>query len=770
MRLLIDNLDGQGAVEYSACLSPTGPLTIQRTLNAITRCTGTLCLAPLGMAVLVRRARVFITTDGGDTLFTGYLVSEPVPDFDEVSTRADASAFRFEALSDEWLLDLQPVTQSGAVLSSTVGDVARTLAQRSGSSVIDTTSATLTTALGVFHPDQGDTVSANLGTAAAGGYGTYRILGGALGLAQAGTNTIDFTQSNGTLALRDLQFAQGRELVNDVTVAGDMEGTAYITEVFNGDGTTQTFQLAGTPFALPDAMIVSDTFSATNFDTTVWKGTDPGSFLSLTGAGLTMSGGNGQDGQTVLALLDSVEMSGTLVAEADTTLLNAGSDGVLCGFYSGQTILQDCIAGVRIRQSSGQTIAIALINGAESGTAIPIPPGHAYTFRVRLHCNETQRVKQTYYARVAGIVTQFGGGLVDGGLSIVIEARDQGLASSTAASILFDGSISASPAVCTFAAVDAVQMFGSVGAVSVQRTGSSWVVSRHTDGSETTRLLGAVGEGLDASLSADGSMTFYPGRIPAAGEQVLVKYRRGARAIARLQDAASVGAEAATGLPGVAQWVGQVKTPVARGSVDCESAAAALLAVSSDRIAAMQGKCSVDDAQTVADLWPGDLLKVYSGSGTCDVMVRAVTLTDGNAAPESIGYAMEFANDWAKSLSMTTSNTLPADTEVPRLPSLGAASVLANLPDLKLVSASATVLQIDSGLAPPAGGGFEVRRRDAGFGLSTGDDLVLRSPVRSFQIPRLGAREQFFIRMYDGSTPPLYSRFSSAVYADLPVG
>ncbi|ADV80926.1 hypothetical protein [Terriglobus saanensis] len=770
MRLLIDNLDGQGVLDYSACLSPAGPLTVRRRLNAISECTATLCLVPLGMAVPARRARVFVTTDAGNALFTGYLVSEPVPDFDEVATRSDASAFRLEALSDEWLLDQQPVTQNGAVLSSTVGDVARTLALRSGSNMIDTSGATLATAVGVFHPQVGETVSANLGAAAAGGYGSYRVLNGALSLAQAGTNTVDFTQSNGTPALRDLQFAQARTLVNDITVAGEMEGTAYITEVFSGDGTTQAFQLAERPFALSDAVIVSDTFSSASFDTTVWKGTDPGSFLSLTGAGLTMRGGNGFDGQTVLALIDSIEMAGTLVVEADGVLLNAGSDGVLCAFYSGQTVRADCIAGVSIRQTSGQTVAIALINGVESGTAMPIAAGHAYTFRVRVHCNETLRVLQTYSARVAGTVTQFGGGLVDGGLSIVIEARDQGLASSTAASILFDGTIPASPAVCRFAVVDAVQMFGSVAAVSVERTGSAWVVSRHADGSEATRLLGAVGEGLDGSLSSGGLLTFYPGRIPAAGEQVLVKYRRAARAIARLQDAASVAAEASTGLPGVAQWVGQVKSPVARGSADCENAAAAMLATSSDRVAAMQGKCSADEVQAVADVWPGDLLKVYSAQGTCEVMVRAVTLTDGNAAPEWIGYTMEFANDWAKNVSMTTSNALPADTEVPRLPSLGAASVLANLPDLKLVSASATVLQIDSGLAPPEGGGVEVRRRDAGFGVSTGDDLVLRSPVRSFQIPRLAAREQFFIRMYDGSTPPLYSRFSSAIYADVPVG
>jgi hypothetical protein len=48
-------------------------------------------------------------------------------------------------------------------------------------------------------------------------------------------------------------------------------------------------------------------------------------------------------------------------------------------------------------------------------------------------------------------------------------------------------------------------------------------------------------------------------------------------------------------------------------------------------------------------------------------------------------------------------------------------------------------------------------------------DLVLRSPVRSFSIPREGQVEHYYVRMYDGSTPPMYSRFSSAVFTDLPV-
>ncbi len=79
-------------------------------------------------------------------------------------------------------------------------------------------------------------------------------------------------------------------------------------------------------------------------------------------------------------------------------------------------------------------------------------------------------------------------------------------------------------------------------------------------------------------------------------------------------------------------------------------------------------------------------------------------------------------------------------------------------------------IQIDAGCDPPQGGGFEVRRADWNFGANVDvPDLVLRSPVRDFSIPRAAQVERYYVRMYDASTPPLYSRFSSAVFVDVPL-
>ncbi|MCA1596997.1 MAG: hypothetical protein LC772_11310, partial [Chloroflexi bacterium] len=100
----------------------------------------------------------------------------------------------------------------------------------------------------------------------------------------------------------------------------------------------------------------------------------------------------------------------------------------------------------------------------------------------------------------------------------------------------------------------------------------------------------------------------------------------------------------------------------------------------------------------------------------------------------------------------------------------GPAEVAANLPQLAVTSLTTTALQVSAGVVPPTGGGFEVRRRDWYFGVGVdAPDFVLRSPVESFSIPRASQVERFYVRMYDGSTPPRYSRWSSALFVNWPV-
>jgi hypothetical protein len=439
--------------------------------------------------------------------------------------------------------------------------------------------------------------------------------------------------------------------------------------------------------------------------------------------------------------------------------------------------MANCFAGYNVRQSDGTTFITPMINSVEVGTTYTVLTGHAYTLRIRLHCPEMQRVLQTYYTMVDGALEAFGGGLTASPGTLVFELIDQGAASNTPAIILYDGAtaspIASTPAACTFCVVNSVQLFGSIGYVKLTVPSSAWVTSILPSGEVETRLIGIAGEGVDCEISATGKITFFAGRIPVAGEYVTVAYRNSERSVTRVEDAASVAAEATGGAPGTAQWLGKVLKPSARSSADCENAALAVLSFSTNRAAAITGTYAAVNLQQTSDVWPGDVLALAQNGITTTVIVRKVGIERTSAYAEALDYTIDFANDWAEGLGLTLSEAIAADAIFPQSPltrtQLAAGNVLANLPQLQVVSATTSALQVDAGTAPPAGGGFEVRRRDNAFGPNVAQDLVLRSPVRSFSIPREAQVERYYVRMYDASTPPLYSRFSSAVFINLPV-
>jgi hypothetical protein len=768
VKVTIDNLDGLGAVDYSGAVCSDSPLKIERVLNAPSRCSGMFDVGDAAVAVPVRRGRVVISSDSGTVLFTGYVATDPEAVYAGNGTKGPVYRYAFGAVSDEWLLDKQAVVQSGTGLAQPAGQLLQTLTNRLDAGLFTTAGVASGPSVGVFVPSQTSTWSVNAGDLAASTYTSYRVLDGALTLQPAGTVTHVMSDGDGVMQVAALKLGQVKELANDVTLSGAMEPTAYISETFAGDGTTTVFQLSEAPFRVTASAgkLLTDSFNEGAFDHTIWEVSDPGSHLGFSAAGLTMTGGNGFDGQTTLTAINAVELGGTLVIEAGNLQLGAGSAGVVCGLYSGATEMANCFAGYNVSQSGGATVVTPMVNGAVVGTVYTLLSGHSYTLRIRLHCVEMQRVLQTYYAMVNGAVQSFGGGLVAAPMAVVFELQDLGAASNTPATVLYDGAVTSSPASCNFVAVNCVQLFGSMGYCRVTQTGSAWVVSTLPSGVKETRLIGIAGEGVDCKVSATGTVTFLAGRVPVANELVTVVYRGDQRSVARLENAASVAAEAAGGMPGTARWLGKVLQPVARCSVDCESAAAAVLSFSASRAAAFAGTYSVVNP---ADIWPGDVLAITSAGQTISVVVRQVVIEDGGAWPEALAYRMEFANDWAEGLGLKLSEAIAADAWLPQTALSAPGNVLANLQQLQVVSATETALQVDAGMAPPAGGGFEVRRRDGDFGPGVDQDLVLRSPVRSFSIPREGQVEHYYVRMYDGSTPPVYSRFSSAVFTDLPV-
>jgi hypothetical protein len=228
-------------------------------------------------------------------------------------------------------------------------------------------------------------------------------------------------------------------------------------------------------------------------------------------------------------------------------------------------------------------------------------------------------------------------------------------------------------------------------------------------------------------------------------------------------------------MPATAVWMGTVTKPAARSSVDCRNAAQALVTAAASVSAAWSGRYRTSNAALAQgpggfrDVWPGDALglnapslPIAAGEAglTAQVVIRQVSLTYTASVPDVVAYDMQFSNDWANDLSVKTSGTVPADAW---LPAAIGPTYLANLNGLTVTAVTSLAVSVQTNATPPVGGGFEVRRRDFAFQAGQDADLVLRSMVGNFDIPRATEADRFYVRMYDGAMPPNYSEFSAMV-------
>jgi hypothetical protein len=212
-----------------------------------------------------------------------------------------------------------------------------------------------------------------------------------------------------------------------------------------------------------------------------------------------------------------------------------------------------------------------------------------------------------------------------------------------------------------------------------------------------------------------------------------------------------------------------VTSPAARSSADCRNAALVMEQAAASVSALWSGTYKGTRESFAEDVWPGDalLLNAPSTSLNAQVVVRTVKVSYRASYPDLVEYAISFANDWADDLAIKTSATVPTDAW---LPAAVAPTVLANLTGLTVTTLNGTTVAISAGITPPSGGGFEIRRRDFAFMAGEDPGLVVRATLPNMIFSRESANDRFYIRMYDGSTPPNYSEFSTALFINLPLG
>ncbi len=772
MKATIDAFDGRGPMDYSQAIDAKDPIRIVRRLNEPSLCTFGIVAMNTSLPLL-RNSQVRISDSDGNCYFSGYLATEPMNEYLGSDSEGGYFIAHVSAASDEVLLDRQMLGGMSSTAGQTASSLMAGLTGEIGAGLVNVDRLDCPRVLGHFSAVATETWSKNAGEVASRARASYRIVDGNLTMAPIGSAVHELSEGDGSLQVGALKATMAKELVNDVLLCGEEEPSAYVTELFEGDGTTALFDLTDTPFttAASDKTWLNERFDEPAIDSRTWRVADPGAHLSLTSAGLTFSGGTGIAGQTTLTAASVLEAGGSLLLEAGGVVLDAGSDGLLLGLCQGTANEANCFAGFRVKQAGGVTSVVAVAGGTESGPSALVNAGSVYTLRLRIYCSEQQRVLESFYSEGDSGLMAFGGDLIAASARVVMEIQELINGMPASAVVFYDGVIGEAPATASLVVASSTQLTGSIRSVLVERPTPVWVRSAPLSGGWTTRRIGSSVSSGECRLEAPGSVRFFPGSIPAAGECISVSYRTKRRAVARNSRQESVEREGVAGFPGTCAFAGTLTRPKARSSADCENASLALLNVSCSRWAAVTGRYDVVGAEgdplPGGDVWPGDLLALNAPENGLqgNVVVRDVKLEIASGGPRLMSYAIGFANDWASELSLAVSSTVAADVWIPSTPN---AAVLDSLSGLT-VSVSGGAIAVDAGVAPPAGGGFEVRRRDWAFAAGDDSDLVLRSPVQHFSIPRWNATEQYYVRMYDASTPPVYSRVSSAVFLNIPM-
>ena len=388
-----------------------------------------------------------------------------------------------EAVSDELLLDQLPVAPSRGATGETAGNLISGLVTRTGATALSTRALTLNTAVSQFVPDAGAVWSKSAGQVANQARAAYRALSGALTLAAVPAAVHTLNETDGSLNLADLSFTSSakRALANDITVCGEHEPAAYVTEYFLGDGVTTTFYLATDPYfpATSKCSIIDELFNEPQINLCQWGNPGGYGYLSLGAGGLVMDGGSGVDGTTLLTWLDPIEMGGTLLLEATGVALSPGSTGILAGFFVGLETQASCTAGFRAtaQQGTGAVTLQPVIQGTPTGTTFAVNPANEYALRVRVHCLENERVLAVYRTNGDGGPIVCGGqwNLMPGKIQMEVQEFVNGVAGMPV--MLYDGFIASLPATCMVVAASSINLIGTMRALNLTNLGSGWVVS-----------------------------------------------------------------------------------------------------------------------------------------------------------------------------------------------------------------------------------------------------------------------------------------------------
>ena len=779
MRITFDNGDGLGAVDYTGSLDRTSAAVIERKINR----PSTLRCALLGDSQFVipqARARVVVTKSDGTFLFTGYTTQAATFEYLGQGERGLVYRNQVVAESDEVLLDQRTLPDRAPFVARSAGSALRQLVEDLLPEGFDTTAVQDVDVLASYMVNPQKKFSHHAGEIALAARASYRAMNGALMLGPVGAASYALKESDANFAAMGLRLTQPDRTVNDVTVIGLDEPQAYVRDYFVADGSSQRFYLSQLPYQQNRRALIDEEYVGTAPDPATWKVVDPLSAISVAAQTLQVNGGTGQDGQTSVTFVEQIEMGGALRLQHGDVSFAGASRGVIGGLYAGAIAAAGCLAGFQVTPNGSQSNMQALVNGSPTGPTVATTAGHRYMMTTYLYSNEVYRSGEMYHSSAHPAGSGVGGAAVAAHLRVVLELQDINPANPATmvapATVLYDGLIANAAGFCSYALVNAVNMQCGIAYTYVTHISLAEVRTALPNSSYATELVGPLSDGGQCAIVSSTTLDFYPQYVPPLNTLIVASYRGWGRAVAEIVNPASI-AELANGSDnGVRGEVRMSKAPSARTQADCENAGLAIL---DDAVEpAWSGTYQTRNdflPGGAADIFPGDAVAVNVPSQLAefDAIVRTVGIELADPAGDRGLYTIEFANDAAAALayeSAASAALIPLQDAPPRLlTSQVGVYYLASLTNAQVTQVTSTTVQVDAGMAPQSGWGIEVRAHDYGWGAANDRNLLGRFGTQTFTLPRLGRTQNYFLRFYDGSSPPRYSRYTAALHVDYPL-
>lgn len=785
MKLTIDNLQGQGPQDYTSALDGTNLPRVERKLNQPAELQFSLVANSPGFVVPVKGARVTLGKTNGSEVFTGYLTA--APQYEYLGWREQGPVYRYNlvAQSDEVLLDQKALPNRSPFVGRSAGNALRQLAQNVLPGGFDTTALQDVDTLAVYAVNPQKAFSFHAAEIAVSARASFRAMNGVLILAPVGATTYTLDESDANFSPEGLGLNSPSLLVNELTMIGQDEPQAYVRDYFVGDGLSLKFYLSQKPFAQAKPALIDEEYLDPVLDPTTWVVNDPSAAVSVIAQTLQIAGGTGVDGQTTATFIEQVELGGALDLQHGDVSFTAASQGVLGGLYAGPVSAEGCLAGFQIAPSGSSSTIQALINGSVTGPVMATTPGHQYFFTTYLYSMEVYRSGETYHSSLHPAGSGWGGAAVAANVRLVLEVQDIDPSNPATlvapATVLYDDVIVNAQGYCTYALVNAAKMQCSIaytyaGHVSAAEVRTALQTAPLEYAPFVTQLVGALSDGAECEITSDPSLDFYPQYVPALNQLIVASYRGSGRAVAQVQNAASVTSLQNGADDGTRGAVRVAKTPAARTDVDCENAALATL--DDATLAAWSGTYETWSdflPGAAGDIFPGDAITVNvpSRGASFTAIVREIEIQIADPADDRSFYTIGFANDLAAPLGIGygASATTIALQDMPRLLATTQVGTYyqVNLTEAQITAVASTTVQVDAGTPPPSGCGIEVRQNDYGWGQANDRNLLGRFSTQAFSLPRLARTQSYFLRLYDGSSPPRYSRYAAALHVDYPL-